>query len=121
MGPMTATPRMKTVSPVFDKLYSEAELAAMTRRQRNTYENSLRLYRDTLSDIATERNARRRAMAEGRAEGIAQGMAQGMAQGQAKGEWQERIRNAKAMKATGLSCMLIAQIAGLPIDEITQI
>jgi len=52
MGTMTTAPRMAS-SGVFQRLYSESELAAMTTRQRNSYERSLKNYRDMLADKET--------------------------------------------------------------------
>ena len=73
-------------SPVFTQLYSAAELAAMSRSERNKYENSLRYYRDALADIETNRNARKRAKEEGIIEGREMGMKEGMEVGMKEGK-----------------------------------
>lgn len=73
-GKMKTAPRMAKTSPVFGKLYSKAELAAMTTRQRNQYELSLKHYWDMLSDKETTRNRMKRERAEGHAEGRTEGV-----------------------------------------------
>ena len=58
---------------------------------------------------------------KGIAEGIAQGIAQGVAQGVAEGEQKERIKNARAMKESGIQTELISRITGLTSDEIASL
>lgn len=52
---MTKTPKM-AARKTFDRLYSMAELAAMSTRQRNIHERSLRNYWDMQADKETTRN-----------------------------------------------------------------
>ncbi|MBP5419196.1 MAG: Rpn family recombination-promoting nuclease/putative transposase [Bacteroidales bacterium] len=89
----------------FDKFYSWAEVAAMPRRKRLQYEESLKNYRDMLMDKETNRNARKRAREEGLAEGALR----------------EKYATARNMKAKGLSSDLIADVTGLSIDEIEKL
>ena len=58
---------------------------------------------------------------KGIAEGIAQDVAQGVAQGVAEGEKKERIKNARAMKESGIQTELISRITGLTSDEIASL
>ena len=97
MGNMTTAPRMAS-SGVFNRLYSMAELAAMSKRERNKYETSLRQYRDVLADKETTRNMMIREREEGRAEGI--------------------ISVALNLKSLGMSNSQIAQATGLSEEEI---
>ena len=61
-------------------------------------------------------------MKKGKAEGIAEGMekgkAEGIAEGMEKGQEQERLKNARAMKAAGLAPGLISQITGLTLETV---
>ena len=61
-------------------------------------------------------------MEKGKAEGIAEGMekgkAEGIAEGMEKGQEQERLKNARAMKAAGLAPGLISQITGLTLETV---
>jgi len=76
---------------VFDRLGSIAEIAAMPEPQRSQYEQSLKVYRDNLSILRTER-------AEGRAEG--------------------RAEVAKRMTSMGMDVDTIALMTGLSAAEI---
>ena len=86
-------------SAVFQKLESIADVGGMTRDERLQYDEALRKYRDTISVFEGAR-------AEGRAEGILQG------------QRNEKIENARKMKAYGLALDMIADITGLNIDEV---
>ena len=86
-------------SAVFQKLESIADVSGMTRAERLQYDEALRKYRDTISVFEGAR-------AEGRAEGILQG------------QRNEKIENARKMKAYGLELDMIADITGLNIDEV---
>ena len=86
-------------SAVFQKLESIADVGGMTRDERLQYDEALRKYRDTISVFEGAR-------AEGRAEGILQG------------QRNEKIENARKMKAYGLELDMIADITGLNIDEV---
>lgn len=113
-GKMKTAPRMAKTSPVFGKLYSKAELAAMTTRQRNQYELSLKHYWDMLSDRETTRNRMKRERAEGHVEGRAEGLAEGRAEGRAE----EKYSIAANLLTMGMSAEQVAQATGLTIDEI---
>ena len=95
---MTTRPRMASTSPVFDKLYTLAEVATMTTRKRRQYELSLKNYWDLEADKDTTRNRMRKERAEGRAEGV--------------------MAIAKAMIAKGMSESDIAELTGLRIEDI---
>lgn len=101
-GKMTTAPRMAKTSPVFSKLYSRAELAAMTTRQRNQYELSLKHYWDMLADRETTRNQLKRERAEGRAEG----------------EVSKALSIAANLLAMGMTIEQITQVTDLTPEEI---
>ena len=63
------------------------------------YEASLKVYRDQLVTIEYARQ-------------------QGFSEGFAEGEAEERLRNARGMKAAGIAPDLIAQITGLPLETV---
>ncbi len=116
MGTMTTTPKMAALAP-FDRLYSLAEVAAMPKRQRIQYEASLKRYWDYLSYKETLRNERKRDRAEARAEGLAEGRAEGMAEGVK----QEKVSNARNLKALGVPCETISQATGLSLEDIEKL
>lgn len=112
-GKMKTAPRMAKTSPVFDKLYSRAELAAMTTRQRNQYELSLKHYWDMLSDRETTRNRIKKERAEAREEGVAEGLAKGRAEGLA-----ERLSIAKSLLEMGMSIEQVSLATRLTKEQI---
>ena len=98
----------------FDRLYFWAEVAAMPKRERIIYEESLKRYRDEQSFRETEQNARLRAREEGRKEG----RKEGIAEGRTEGERQKTLEIAKSMKADGLPFEVIVKYTGLSKSEI---
>jgi len=66
---------------VFERFFEIAEIARMDKTERNSYENSLKYYRDMKNVIDT---AKGEGWEEGRAEGHAEGRAEGRAEGEAK-------------------------------------
>ena len=94
-------------SAVFKKLESIADVGGMTRAERLQYDEALKKYRDTISVF------------EGvRMEGIMEGQKKGMEMGVLKGQKDEKIANARKMKAYGLALEMISDITGLTIDEV---
>ena len=94
-------------SAVFKKLESIADVSAMTRAERLQYDEALKKYRDTISVFQGVR-----------LEGIMEGRKEGMEMGVLKGQKDEKIANARKMKAYGLALEMIADITGLTIDEV---
>lgn len=94
-------------SAVFKKLESIADVGGMTRAERLQYDEALKKYRDTISVFQGVRM-------EGREEGRKEGMEMGVL----KGQKDEKIANARKMKAYGLALEMIADITGLTIDEV---
>ena len=60
-------------------------------------------------------------MEKGIAEGIEKGIAEGMEKGMEKGKMEEKIENAKSMKALHISADIIHEVTGLPIEEIEKL
>jgi len=94
----------QTQKPIFHKLENIADMAKLTRKEREHYRISLDSYRTNMAVMEHERN-------EGRAEGIAEGIAKGIAKGQ--------LLAAKQLKESGaLSIEQIAQTLSLPIEQV---
>ena len=64
---------------------------------------------------------RERGLAEGRERGLAEGHEKGLAEGLAKGRAEEKLDNARKMKAHGADTEFIAQVTGLTRDEIERL
>lgn len=92
---------------VFAHLFEAAEIAKFSRGERYEYEESLKAYRDWFSVMAT---------AELRGE--ERGKEKGLKEGLEKGRIEERLRNARGLKARGVDADIIAQVTGLSVDDI---
>ena len=91
---------------VFVRFFEQAEIAKFNRKERLEYEDSLKAYRDWYSIMKTAKD-------KSRAEGLAEGRAEGRAEG---------IRTTAAnMKKKGLNNDFIAEMTGLPIEEIERL
>lgn len=95
----------KARKAVFEKLEQMAEMASMSEKERDRYENSLDIYRDYLATAAYVEQA----------EEI--GMARGMKKGMEKG----KIEVARNMKSDGLPIHAITKYTGLPVQEIEKL
>ena len=92
---------------VFAHLFEAAEIAKFSRVERYEYEESLKAYRDWFSVMTT---------AELRGE--ERGKEKGLKEGLEKGRLEERLRNARGLKARGVDADIIAQVTGLSVDDI---
>ena len=81
----------KARKAVFEKLEQIVDIAAMSKEDRMKYDESIKVYRDQLAMMEYERR---------------------------KGEAEERLKNARGMKAAGIAPDLIAQITGLPLETV---
>ncbi len=97
---------MKLQEKVFEKLFSEAELAKLTPEDMRTYEESLKVYRDNKNamDYAIQV-----AVEEGREKGRQEGKQEGI------------MTVAKELKRNGLSIDLISQSTGLSKEQIEKL
>ena len=86
-------------NPVFRYLADVADISALSQKDRQRYDESIKTMRDHISAYETAIN-------KGRREGLAEGRAE------------ERITMAYSMKAKGFSPELIAEITGLSSEEI---
>ena len=86
------------------------EIARYTPKERQDYEDSLKVYRDLKNVLDTaELKGLRRGIAQGRAEGRAEGHAEGVAS------------VARSMKAKGMDAATISELTGIDIDEVRKL
>ena len=107
---------------VFKKLSEITDIAALSKDEREKYDESLKVMRDyhaTLEGAALL--GRREGLEEGRAEGLAEGREKGLAEGRAEGRAEGIIEVAKSMIKKGMSVELISEVTGLSHDEIQRI
>ncbi len=124
---------------VFTHLFEAAEIAKFNKMDRYEYEESLKNYRDWFSVMQTAElkgfakgeaegftkgeaegfaKGEAEGFTKGEAEGFTKGEAKGFAKGEAKGKTEERLKNARNLKALGVATDVIIQATGLSPEEI---
>ena len=105
----------KARKAVFEKLEEIADVASLSKEERERYENSVNVYRTNLCVMDAAKEEGRE---EGRQEGREEGREEGRQEGLEKGRQEERLANARNMKAEGFTNAVISKITGLSEDEI---
>lgn len=96
----------------FDKLFEVCRFASMKEDAQMKYVRQVMAEWDRQGQMASAIiNSEAKGRAEGRAEGLAEGRAEGRAEGHAE--------IARSMKAKGMDPVLISEITGLTLDQIT--
>ena len=99
---------------VFDRLFTQAEIAKFNPRELREYEDSRKAYRDLKNCLDT---AMREGIEKGRTEGRAEGRAEGIADGRAEG-----IAIAvKAMYSNGMNVDTIAATMNMTSEKVKEI
>ena len=96
---------------IFEKLFNEAEIAKLNPTDMNTYQESLKTYRDN-------RNTMEYAQKEARREGLTEGKMEGRAEGRVEGKFEEKMEIARHMKSEGEPVEKIMHYTGLSAEEI---
>lgn len=110
----------KARKAVFEKLEEIADVAALSKEERQKYENSRDVYRTHLAVIeAAKEDGWEEGKEEGRKEGRKEGIKEGIKEGREKGIKEANLQNARNMKALGMEASIISQITGLTTEEIT--
>ena len=99
-------------SQLIKKLNTVAALASQSRDERAKYDESLKILRDRLSEIAY---AEKKGKEEGKAE-----MARNL-YAEKKGKEEGKAEMARNLKAMGVPIEAIAKASGLSIEEIEQL
>jgi len=94
---------------VFLQLFEVAEIANFSPAEQNTYENSLKYYRDMVNVIDTSKQ-----------DGFKQGMEKGIEEGIEKGRKAEQIKIARSLLGK-LPVDTISQTTGLTVSEIEKL
>ena len=107
---------------VFDRLFTQAEIATFTPRELKAYEDSRKAYRDLKNCLDS---AIREGIKEGMEEGLKKGMEEGLKKGLKKGLEQGRAEGviviAKKMKAMGLDDATIMQATGMSASDLAEL
>ena len=97
-------------APGLDKVRELLRIDRMSEAERNAYYQHL-------DDMARLHDTVTSGYEEGHFDGKKEGRAEGLAEGIEK----EKMRNAKAMKEIGIEAEKIAQVTGLPVEEIEKL
>ena len=111
----------KARKAVFEKLEEIADVASMSPKERELYDNSVKVYRDYLVTMdAAEKEGIKKGMKEGMKEGLKKGLEEGLEEGLKKGreEALNIFQTAIDMKKQGIDNQLIAEKTGLPLSLI---
>lgn len=109
----------KARKAVFEKLEEIADVASMSPKERELYDNSVKVYRDYLVTMdAAEKEGIKKGMKEGMKEGLKKGLEEGLEEGLKKGreEALNIFQTAIDMKKQGIDNQLIAEKTGLPLS-----
>lgn len=104
----------KARKAVFEKLEQIVDIAALSKEERQKYDESIKVYRDSMAVLEYAKQ-------DGMAKGMAQGLAQGIEQGIEQGKKSERLQNARKMIEKGIPPTDIADITGLSLEEISRL
>ena len=105
--------------PVFLQLFEIAEIANFTRTEQDSYQNSLKYYRDMNNVIDTAlQDGEEKGLTKGRQEGREEGLRVGIARGREEGIEQERRQNLEKQRA--LISRLLRRTMGSLTDELQQ-
>lgn len=100
----------KARKAVFEKLEEIADVGALSEKERELYDNSVKVYRDYLVTMDAAKR-------EGRAEGITEGRKEGITEGRELAQ----IEIARKLKAKGLDPAFIAETTSLGLEEIQKL
>ena len=115
---------------VFDRLFTQAEIAKFNPRELREYEDSRKAYRDLKNCLDTaiqeglekgRAEGRAEGLEKGRAEGIAEGLEKGRTEGIVEGEKMKSIAIAKKMMAMGLDDDTVMQATGLTASDLPEL
>ncbi len=107
---------------IFTKFFELAEVAALSKEEYAKYWESEKVFYDNQGAFMTaDQKGYKRGVVEGHAQGVVEGHAQGVVEGEAKGRAEERIANARNLKAHGIPMDIIAKSLNLTAEEIEQL
>ena len=111
---------------IFD-VYCENEqgetfIVEMQKAERQDYEDSLKVYRDMKNVLDTaELKGMKKGMKKGMEKGLEKGRKEGLKKGIEQGSFEERRKNARAMKDLGLPLETIAKVTGMTAEDIEKV
>ena len=126
MGTLNDMPFMEERTE-WNDLSRLASVAAMSKKEREAYEISLKHYRDYYNSIEyakyeaskeARKEGREEGLKEGREEGLKEGREEGLKAGRTEGERKAYLEMARNLKRDGMPIALIHKYTGLTAEEI---
>ena len=125
-------------NPMFRHLADVADISALSQKERQRYDESIKTMRDHISAYETAINkglkeglsqGEKKGRLEGKAEGLKEGLSKGEAKGHAKGLMEGEtkglrkgaVQTARRMKAKGFTLDVISEMTGLSPEEIASL
>ena len=113
-------------NPVFRYLADVADISALSQGERQRYDESIKIMRDSVSAYETAIN---KGLAKGHSEGLKEGLLKGLKKGEAKGRSEGlkeglslgAVQTARRMKAKGFTLDVISEMTGLSPGEIARL
>ena len=105
-------------NPVFRYLADVSDISALSQKERQRYDESIKTMRDHISAYETAIN---KGLAEGHAEGLKEGLSKGKMEGIKEGLSLGAVQTARRMKVEGFSIELITKITGLSPEGIASL
>jgi predicted transposase/invertase (TIGR01784 family) len=99
---------------IFTRLFEQAEIAHYSPKERQDYEDSLKVYRDLKNVLDT-------AELKGLKRGLSQGREEGLSQGREEGRKEGLMNVAKSLKTMGMTVEQIIKATGLTEEEILKL
>ena len=107
---------------IFTKLFEAAEIAKFTKTEYDSYEESLKTYRDWKNTIDTaELKGEKKGFKKGEKIGIEKGRKEGLEKGRKEGAKEKAIEIAKQLKAESVPVGIIIKCSGLSEEEINSL
>lgn len=97
-----------------NRLFEQADIAHYTPKERQDYEDSLKVYRDLKNVLDT-------AELKGLKRGLSQGREEGLSQGREEGRKEGLMNVAKSLKTMGMTVEQIIKATGLTEEEILKL
>ncbi|WP_051321441.1 Rpn family recombination-promoting nuclease/putative transposase [Chrysiogenes arsenatis] len=109
-------PRLR--SRIYESIFEKAQIARMNPAERQSYEDSLKYYRDIKNVVDT---ARDEGLQEGREEGIGIGREEGRHEGMLLGRRLAIFQTIRKLVGRNSPLETIADVVDLPVDNVRQI
>ena len=119
---------------VFKKLAAITDVSTLSSKERERYDESLKIYRDNYAadqysynkglkkgEKIGEKKGLEKGLEKGRREGRLEGKKEGQVEGEKKGRTEERTLIAKNMKMAGVDIQMIIHCTGLTKEQIDQL